>query len=440
METPKKLKPTLMIDSIITSCLLLLYASITYAQTEQELDSLTQIGAMNAVRKAHQMTDLPIVPVSTLYANKKMIYKPGKKYKGMIYSSTREINTFVGQDVSIYTFMTALHNPRSVLYTERIDLPPYHGTYRRAYYGTVCSGLITYALGFKVTQRSADILVEDYFELIKDQSSHGLKLADLVCRNGHPALITGIERDINDKITKIEVCTSRRRGCNRTYYDENKFNEWLRNENLQIYRYKHLYKNVSYTSFNDFVAVDGEKKKFFKYNDAICANKGDKSCYITGDSVILNVFGTGDKVEIYKDSQLFKMIDIHQTNEDITLRNCPYGNYQARVVSGNKKSDYTRWKVIDVNVHIDKEKNCIFFSSSNSTPVYYEFCNIRGSRPNNKKSIYAAEFTETDIKKGFVSVKAPKRPTKGGHSYPFVKVHFECDYGMVINRPINWFE
>lgn len=417
--------------------------SVMFAQTNMNIDSLTIIGAMNAVKKAHQMTDLPILPAVTFksYTKAKNKYEAGKKYQGVVYSSVKEINTYVGQDVSFHTFMTALHNPRSVFYSEHLDEPPYHGSNCRAYYGTVCSGLITYALGFKVTLRSADILVEDYFELITDQSARGIRIADLVCKNGHPRLVTGIEKDRDGKIGTIEISVAANSGCRRYSIEgEDAFNEWLKKNNYKIYRYKYLYKNTSYRPAIEFVAVDGEKKVPFEYNDVICANRGDKSCYVTGDDVILNVFGEGKKVEIYKDSKLFKTINLYRKDADVTLKGYPYGDYRARVVNGNSKSGYTYWKIIDVNVKIDKEKNRISFSSRNATPVYYEFCNIRGSRPTNKNRICAAEFTEDEKKNGYVMVDAPQKPTKKKAGWPYVKVHFECDYGMVINKPVNWFE
>lgn len=186
--------------------------------------------------------------------------------------------------------------------------------------------------------------------------------------------------------------------------------------------------------------MDGEKKQSFVYNDAICANKGDKSCYISGEDVVLNVFTKGDKIEIYKDSILYREIEVHQKDTDIILKGYPYGNYQVRLVSKSKKSDFTKWKIIDVHVKIDKNKNRIIFSSANAIPVYYEFCNISGVRPTNKNRIYAAEFTDTELKNGYVTVKAPKQPTKEKSGFPYVKVHFACDYGRVINKPLNWYE
>ena len=401
------------------------------------------IGAWNAVRKAHQMTDLQIIPATNFLSNPsaKKPYEAGKRYSGVVYSSAKETNTFVGDDVSIHTFMTALHNPRSVFYTEHLDEPPYHGKNGRAYYGTVCSGLITYALGIKVTQRSSDIPTADYFELIENQSAKGLRIADLVCKNGHPRLVTDIKRGPGGKIEAIEISYAANSGCRRfTLSGENAFNKWLKKNGFQIYRYKYLYKNTSYKPANNFVAVDGENLVPFEYNDVICANRGDKSCYVAGDDVILNVFGEGDKVEIYKDSKLFKIINLNQNDANVTLKSYPYGDYSARVIKGKKKSDYTYWKIIDVNVTIDKEKNRIIFSSRNATPVYYEFCSIGGGRPTNKNRVFAAELTEEEKNNGYVTVDAPQKPTKKKAGWPYVKVHFECDYGRVINNPLNWYE
>ena len=106
----------------------------------------------------------------------------------------------------------------------------------------------------------------------------------------------------------------------------------------------------------------------------------------------------------------------------------------ARTINGTRKSDFTRWKVIDVNVRVDKADSKVYFSSSNSIPVYMEFSSINGfSLP---KNVYV--FSKEDIRNGFKYVDNPilqGKQKKKGHTY--LKVHFECDYGRVINRPIN---
>ena len=108
----------------------------------------------------------------------------------------------------------------------------------------------------------------------------------------------------------------------------------------------------------EFVAIGNEKLTPFKYNDAICTSRGDKACYTESDSVVLNIFKNCKTVEIYKDSELYKVVDT-QGQIDVVLKDLPYGAYKARTVQGKKMSDYTYWKVIDTRVTIDRKKNIV---------------------------------------------------------------------------------
>lgn len=398
------------------------------------VDSL-ELGRLNAVKKAHQMTDLEFVPLSSFKANGDKTYEAGKKYKGLLYSSVKETNTFVGMDVSFHTFMTALHNLKSVLYTEDVSKLPYHGVKCGAYYGTVCSGLVNYALGLDIYIRSYEIPQVECMELVSDQSAKGLEVADVLWKKGHVAMVTGIWKDPKGKIMRIEICQAQHGGSRRSYKNSSEaFNEMLAKGKWKIYRYKELKKNTTYTPLTQFVAVDGEEKTSFVYNDDICANKGDKSCYIVGENVVLNVAKGSKKVEIYKNATLYKTVDIDNTL-DVVLENLSYGDYKARVVRGKNKSEFTYWKVIEVNVSFDKKNSRIVFSSRNSIPVYLEFCNLSGSSL--AKNVYA--ISEYDVKNGYKRVIIPQLKDYRKKSFPsYLKVHFECEYGRVINKPINW--
>ena len=397
---------------------------------------MNYIGALNAVKKAHQMTDLSFVPIATIVANKQKTYEAGKEYKGLMYSSVKEINTYIGQDVSFHTFMTAIHNPHSFLYSEIINKPPYHGKNCAAYYGTVCSGFVSYALGLQIIQNSADFSREDFMELVDNQSAQGIRLADVLWQKGHVALITDIKKTPDGTVSMVEISQARHKGCSRTVVEgENEFNKMLKEGKWKIYRYKYLYKNTKYTPANEFVAVEGEELIPFKYNDAICTIKGDKACFISGETVSLNVSG-GDVIEIYKDSILYKTVEISSRTK-IDLKNEPYGNYEARVVADGVRSDFTRWKIIDVNVSIDKEQNRLYFSSANAKPTYYELCNVSGVRLYDiNRNQCAKELTDSDIAKGYVSIIPPIHSVSKNNS-AYAKVHFRCDYGSVVNVPIN---
>ena len=393
-------------------------------------------GAQNAVKKAHQMTDLEFVPADTIVANKSKTYQPNKKYKGLVYSSVQETSTFVGFDVSFHTFMTALNNPRSVLYTEHLDQYPYHSSHVATYYGTVCSAFVTYALGLKAYHTTYDVPEAKSMMLVEDQSAKGIQLADVLWQKGHVALVTGIRRNkLTGEIDWIEISEAWRSGCRRRVENgEAAFNDMLKKGEWKIYRYKELEKN-GYTPETDFVAVDDEKRTPFQYNNAICPNKGDKSCYITGETVVLNIAEGYKKLEIYKDSKLYKKIDVGK-NLDIALDELPYGDYKARLAKRFGKSDFAYWKVVDVQVNADLEKGIVSFHSDNATPVYLEFCSISGARP-----VWAWYLLkEKDISKGFVSVTdlSLSRKLDKKASDVYAKVHFECEYGRVVNRPTLW--
>ena len=399
------------------------------------VDDVGSPGAQKAVKKAHQMTDLEFVLYDTLKANSKKTYLPNKHYKGLIYSFPQETSTFVGLDVSFHTFMTAVHNPRSVLYTEHLDKLPYHSGRIAAYYGTVCSGFVSYALGFKAYQTTYDIVEHDFMTLVDDQSAKGIQLADVLWQKGHVALITGIRRNkTTGEIVRIEISEAWPSGARRRVVEgESDFNKMLEKGKWKIYRYKDLEKN-NYKPWTDFLAVDGEKRTSFQYNDAICPNKGDKSCYIIGENVVLNIIDGYRKLEIYKDEALYKQCRVGD-DLDIVLKDLPYGDYKARVKKWWKKSDFAYWKIVDAQVNTNEEKGVVSFHSNNATPVYLEFCTITGSRPTWAWYV----LTEKDIANGWVKV-SPRvsNRLKQKTSKMYAKVHFECDYGRVVNKPVLW--
>ena len=397
------------------------------------IDDIPTRGAFCAIKKAYQLTDVAFTPLDSIRANPHKKYRGGIEYNGLIYSSVKEIDKFVGIDVSMHTFMTALHNDRSVLYTENVGNPPYHGVNCAAYYGVVCNTFVSYALGLTVSLSTSDIPVADDMMLVEDQSSLGVRLADVIHQKGHVMLITRIRRDpASGNAVELEISEARREGCRRFFLSGKDLNKNISAGKWRLYRYKYLELNT-YRPLTDFVAVDDEELVPFTYNVDICTSHGDKACFVTGDTITLNISSGFEYVEIYKDAILYQSFRVGN-GRDIILTGLPYGNYKARLVNGDRKSDFTYWKVIDVNVDIDVNNKIVSFLSSNSSPVYLEFCTIVGARPT--EGVF--ELTDEDLRNGMVDVSRyspSKTKLKKGL---YVKVHFECDYGRVINKPIKW--
>lgn len=398
-----------------------------------ERDSLIEVGKMNAIKKARQMTDIQFSPLNTIKYNSGE-YTPGNSYKGLIYSSVKEIGTYVGNNVSFHTFMTAIHNPRSKIYTDLIDQPPYHGTNAKAYYGTVCSDLVSYALGLSPTFFSYDFATSDLMENVDGSSIDNIQVADVLWKSGHVAIITDIKRDDVGEVEEIEISEAVQGGCHRRDVTKSQFPSFMRTSFTNIFRYTELYKNTSYTPCPEFVAVMDEESIPFAYNDDLCVDKGDKSCYQIGEEVIVNIMHEYDYLEVYKDNELY--CSITDNTNDISLENLPYGDYKACISLNGSLSDFTYWKVVDIQIKTDKDNGRVYFSSKNAKPISVCFSSITGSRHNPATKLYNHSFTSEELISG--SAIIPQNKTMS--DYPYLKILFSTDYGVIQSKLINWFE
>ena len=386
-------------------------------------------GAINAVKKARQLTDITFTPLQPIAFNKGT-YQANTTYKGMIYSSVKETGTYVGSNVSFYTFMTAIHNPRSKIYTDRIDKSPYHGTNCRSYYGTVCSGLVSYALG--LTYISSDFVVSEDMEEQDLSNPDCLHIADVLWRSTHVAIITDVVRDQNDRTVSVEISEAIAGGCRRYSVSRYSFENKTAPSFEKVLRYNQIERNQNYISVPEFVPVFDEEEAPCVYNDDICVDKGDRSCYFVGDDVVLNILSSGDIVEVYKDGTILSTIDIEAA--DIRLTDLDYGFYQARIKKGDNYSDFTSWVMIDCSIESSKKEMKVYFGSSNSRPISIFFCDISGSRKYPFTEVLGRDFTDEEVSLGCISI--PQDKLKSNRQY--FKITFATDFGKLSTMPIKW--
>lgn len=395
---------------------------------------LNLIGAQNAVKKAHQLTDIEFTLLLPIAANSRT-YNPGKNYKGIIYSSVKELGTYVGSNVSFHTFMTAIHNPRSKIYTETLNKAPYHGTNCKAYYGTVCSGLVSYALG--LDYGSYDFPVSEVMEEVDFSVIDNVHTADVLWKSGHVALITDVVRNEAGYAESFEICEAVQTGCKRYSVSREKFEGIMSSSFKKIFRYKEIYKNTSYTPAPEFVAVGDETPVVFEYNNDLCADKGDKACYAEDEDVIINVMHDYDYMDIYKDDSYYMTIQATQ-DSDVVLKDLKYGDYKACISYGSPKmkSDFTFWKVVNMELSPDRSNGLLYFKSTNALPYKIGFSNISGSRKYPHTQLYSHTLTDEERERGYVVIPPDLTRT----DYPYIRFSFSTDYGKILCKPINWFE
>lgn len=400
------------------------------------------LGQINCIRKAYQMASFEWTPkIANAIPNNTGTF-PASKQKGMIYSSVKEYSQFVFEDVSLETFMTAVNNPRSVLYTENINGQSsrsalgrtYHGINCAAYYGSVCSGLLTFAYGLPKNVTTYEFRHWDKMEVIADQTPYGLEIGDAVWQTGHIQLVTGITKDKYGFITDIEIVETAAATTQIKHYSVDALQTYITTNDCVLLRYKELYANRSYTPLTDFVAVMDETKGTYNYNNDLCPNYGDKSNYNESDEVVLNLrtdyasagFTT---LEVYKGDTL--LVSKAISGQDETLSGLAYGDYKARIV-GASNSEYCYFKV--VNAEVSRDGDLFTFSSANATPLYYEFCDIEGRRSYDIVGLSTHTFTEAELQSGSAT---PTGEVVSTGNYHYLKVHFQTEYGRII-KVIDW--
>ena len=399
---------------------------------------LKEQGKLNAIKKAYQLTEFSFVPTGVIERNNGYEpYNPNVLYKGMIYSSAKETGTFVPNAVSFYTFATAVHNPRSKLYIEHINESPYHGTNCRAYYGSVCSSLVSYALGLNPSYGSQDFVDSDVMEDIGYEKPEDIEVGDVLWRPSHVAIITDILRDEDNSVQMVEVSESIHNGCRTVQYSRNRFHQvimnWETNSFEKVVRYKNMEDNTNYESFPEFVAVAGETPVSFIYNEDLCVDKGDNSNYLKGEDVTINIFSPYDSVVVYKDNERFESFTKGNKDGDIVLYSLPYGTYSASIWKNKQKTKETSWIVVDYDVSYNKREQTIYFSSKNSTPTQVRLCSQTGGRGVSKNKLLYRLITDEERASGYLIVPVDKYVSD---KYSYVQVKFETEYGTISTLPL----
>ena len=390
-----------------------------------------EFGKLNAIKKAYQMTEFPFTPLDVIEYNNGS-YQPGVEYKGMIYSSVKEIGTYVGSFVSFYTFATAVRNPRSKLYTERINETPYNGVNCRAYYGTVCSSLVSYALGVSLGSHGfvdSELMEEIHYKIPED-----LEVGDILWHHQHVAMVTDIAYTLRGEVERVELCEAILEGCVRENYSREGIDVELRDRFEKTLRYKCMEDNTTYVPFPEFVPVLDETPQTTKYTTELCVDKGDCSNYLLGEMVTVNILSSYDSLVVYKDEERFKRIISGEVSGDVVLQDLPYGDYSAKLWKNNYSSQ-TSWMVIDYDVSFNLSTQKIHFKSSNSRPVLARLCTLYGSSGHSANELFNRPITDEEIMAGELYVPSDKIVND---RYSYVQVRFETKYGIVSTRPIKY--
>lgn len=324
-------------------------------------DMPTNKGMQNALLRAAQLADIrwtPIKPFPIIFSSgnspetHKSFLKPFLPQTGLNYSAVGFTNEkHLGVNVSIETFMTALANPRSKLYTQ-----PIFEKHRlsAAFYGTVCSEFASYVLGFPFQIDCGQLSVMEEMEHIDPNPLENLQLCDLLNEpKTHTAVITGIDRDKNGKVVSITVTESTPPQIRTKVFLPQEFvSYWLENE-YEILRYKKLDK-VTYTP-TPWVYLEGDPElKRPVPNSVILPNCGDKANYRLGETVTLCVFDPKyTAIKLERNDSTVMTLPLDENADAVFCPDKP-GYYRAFAISADGESQPAEFCVTEAAVTTDR--------------------------------------------------------------------------------------
>lgn len=376
------------------------------------------VSSNEVLQRAYQMASVVWTPLRPVPKRGGGFYEPDQAVNGVPYSSVKEIHTYLFQDVSYYTFMTAVHNPNSVLYTEDISQLPYHGTNCAPYYGAVCSSSVMWALGFDVPYSSSNIINLPDFTCLDYQIIDSLKICDVIWKPGHVQMIYAMEYSA-DTLCRIKTFETTYAGAHINDYTSAQFRGIWNSCGYVGYRYSKLIYS------NEPVVI--QEWEPITYNNDLCPSKGDRAVYRTIDTVTINIYNANyERIVLAKG---FSLISSDNYSDSVfQYHNLQPGIYTVFLQRDENKSAKVSFEIVEAEVSCvlndDGENIDIFFHSS-ATPMYVSLCDISGGLG------ISYIFSDVDRWRGYITV-----PRRNNMEY-YCRIIFKGEFGSIINVPIR---
>lgn len=379
---------------------------------------------INLKKRAHQIADIKWTTLGDV-PSLAGVYPAGHTYTGIPYSSVKELNKYVGQDVSFYTFMSAVNNPRSVLYTERVSEYPYNGVNCASYYGSVCSMTINFALGFDRPYQSRMYGSLPFIKRVVDQNFKSLRPGDIIWKEGHVLLVIDVGRDEIDMVERIEILENAGYCAFIKSYTLSEFEQRWEGVDWIMYRNVELYKLTDES--RHYVIPEDEYVESITFNSDLSLDRGDKVTYREGETVKVNILSSDySTLELYKSGELIGS-QTYTDTPDISFPNLRYGKYQVRLSGNGRYSAPIFFEILQTETSVQVEDRLITvrFHSDNAIPEYVLFCNERGS------IYFISDISPEEKLKGYKTIKV-----SADLNGRYVKVFYRGEYGRVSNYMI----
>ena len=323
-------------------------------------DKAVSPGMENVLRRARQLSEFrwtPVQPFPAIISDarsgcKQHTFLPAyRPQKGINYSAARFDEKYVGSNVSLYTYVSALSNPQSVLYTR-----PLFGRsiLSAAFYGAVCSQFVSYAfdLPFQIDCQQWPFLPG--IRAVDPKPLENLRLCDILnCPTRHTAFISDIERTEDGIIASVTVSEATPPQIISTTFTAEEFTAyWLAKGEYQVLRFETL-DWVTYTP-DACVYLDGDPEPAaVKINREIMPDYGDRANYMLGEPVSFHVFSP-EYTEVVIAQNGKQICSIPAAGQRAQYLPGASGFYTAKAKNATQESEPVSFCVTDAAVSLEK--------------------------------------------------------------------------------------
>ena len=383
---------------------------------DYEPETVGYVTSNDVLERAYHLASVEWTPIKRVPLRKGDSFAPGRCVKGVPYSSVKEINTYLFQDVSYHTFMTAVHNPNSVFYSEDISKDPYHGVNCAPYYGAVCSSAVMYAFGFSIPYYANQLVKLPSMEALEPQSIDSLKVCDIMWKSGHVQMIFNVEHR-EDTLYRVTTFESAGSNAHITSYTIEKFRQLWEKGRYVGYRYKNLVYSEEPPVLKSLDPVD--------YNDDLCPSKGDRAVYHTSDSITINIFNQDyDEIVLTKNGNVISQ-EMYAGDS-----HCFYGLepgiYFVFLQKGDTMTAPVSFETLSTDVHytLREDGGLVVYFDTSTFAVYAATCTLQGDS-------LCYPISDRDRERGFIVIPPMNKPEY------YCKVIFRGEYGRIINSPLR---
>lgn len=393
------------------------------------------IGIYNAIKNVKQICDISYTLTKELKCEK--TYSTGTVLKGLVYSSSRYEDLFVPNNVSFWTFLSAVSDSNSYFYTRDISLAPYNiKGMAHSYYGQVCSSVIQYALGIKYNFQMIQMHQWDGMELLSPQIVDSIKPGVILMSKEHVMMCIDVERNKDGSIKHATIAEGYSPLARYSKYDYSKLNSFISDKGYQLYRYKYIDKTSLITS--PFTDIEGNITNSFSFNKNIMPRRGDKSNWRNNENVEIDIMSLDNynAYKVFKNDSLLFTTHIEPSMSLIDLGILQYGRYKMCLTNGTKDSEFVYWIVTDYKVEAEKWTNntaIVKFASKNAKAIFLTWRIPQTIKANNNNMPeWTVPITNEDIRAECIITNIPKEVLD---AHPLSKwdisVHFETEYGIL---------